>query len=370
MNRLTLAGLATLVSIGFTPPAAAQTTWKYSSWTAPNAPNNRLGTVPLFDLLAKATNGTFTVQNFMGAQLFNNRTTLKGVADGLVDAGTIVPAFTPAELKHNAIITDAPALFTDGWASTGAANEALFFNCPECWGDFEQNKTITLGVYSPGQNYMQCVDDIRSAEDLRGRKVAGVSSMTARWAEVLGQARQQIGPGDLLPALQRRQVDCTMSPLEFLVALSLKDVVRTVVEHPLGAFPAVHLMIVNKGSWAKLSAEHKAALIKQMPPAIARVVAGYNDGEAHARREAMEKGAKFIKLPAIEAPWQKFVQSEENVLVDLAKARGVPESTTRRIVAEHVRLVQKWKGIMDKVGRTRDALATALWDEVFSKLKL
>jgi TRAP-type C4-dicarboxylate transport system substrate-binding protein len=281
-----------------------------------------------------------------------------------------VPAFNPAELKHNAIITDAPALFTDGWAAAGAANEALFFGCPECSADFEKLKIISLGVYSPGQNYMQCVDEIKSLDDLRGKKVAGVSSMTARWAEVLGQARQQIGPGDLLPALQRRQVDCTMSPLEFLFALSLKDVVRTVVERPLGAFPAVHLMIVNRASWDKLSKENKKAVLDEMPDAIARVVAGYNEDDIRARNEAKGKGAKFIELPAIEQPWSKFVESERKVLVDLAKARGVSEEVTTRIVDEHLKLVAKWSKLLDKAGRTKEGFAKTLREEVFSKVKL
>lgn len=364
------AALATLAFMLSAPPVAAQSTsWKYTSWTAPNSPNNRLGTLPLFENLTKKTNGSFKVDNFMGGQLFNNRTTLQGVSEGVADAGVIVPAFNAVELKHNAVITDAPALFTDGWAATGAANEALFFGCPECAEDLKKLKVVSLGVYSPGQNYMQCADELKALEDLSGKKLAGVSSMTARWAEVLGQARQQIGPGDLLPALQRRQVDCTMSPLEFLFALSLKDVVRTVIDRPFGAFPAVHLMLVNQASWGNLSAEHKKALLDEMPDAIARVVAGYNDDEARARKEAMEKGTKFIKLPAIEEPFAKFVESERKVLVELAKARGVSEETTLRIIDEHLRLTEKWSKLMDKVGRTKEGFAKALRDEVYSKVK-
>lgn len=370
-RQLLKTGIAFAVLSALSVPAVAQSTsWKYTSWTAPTSPNNRLGTVPLIESLTKKTNGSFKVENFMGAQLFNNRTTLKGVSDGVADAGVIVPAFNPVELKHNSIITDAPALFTDGWASAGAANEALFFGCPECKSDFEKMNVVSLGIYSPGQNYLQCVDEVKTLEDLRGKKVAGVSSMTARWAEVLGQSRQQIGPGDLLPALQRRQVDCTMSPLEFLFALSLKDVVRTVVERPLGAFPAIHLMLVNQSSWDKLSKEHKQALLDEMPDAIARVVAGYNEDEVRARKEAMEKGAKFIKMPEMEKPWENFVDTERKVLVDLAKARGVPAEVTTRIVDEHLKLTAKWSKLLDKVGRTKESFAKALRDEVFSKVKL
>jgi TRAP-type C4-dicarboxylate transport system substrate-binding protein len=360
-----LGGALTAVS---GPTAAAE--WKYSSWTALTAPNNRLGTIPLIEDVKKETNGGFNIQNFMGGQLFDARSTLKGISEGIVDAGVIVPAFTAAELKHNAIVTDAPPLFTDGWASTGAANEILFHGNPEQMQDFLKLNTITLGVYSPGQSYLQCLDDIQSVDDLKGKKVAGVGSSTARWAAALGQARQQIGPGDLLPAMQRRQVDCTMSPLEFLFALSLKDVVRTVVEHPSGAFPAVHLMVVNKNSWNKLSGAEKQTLIKAMAPAVARVVNGYNNDEERARKEAAAEGAKFVELPALDPMWDKFVQSEKETIIGLAKDRGIAADVAERIIDEHLRLLEKWTAIMDRVGRTREGMEKALWEEVYSKIDL
>lgn len=358
-----------LAGLAATPAVAQKTNWKYTSWTPPSSINNVVGTIPMIQSIEKATNKGFTIQNFMGAQLFNSRTTLKGVADGVADAGVVVPSFTPQELKHAAIINDAVALFTDDWASSGAANEALFTNCPECLKDFHDNNTVTLGVYGGSQNRMQCTVDVSTVDDLRGLKVAGTTSMSARWADELGQVRQLISPGEILSALQRRQVDCTMNPLEFLFTLSLSDVVKTIVERPLGAFPAIHLMVVNRNSWKALDLEYKKLLIAEMPKAIARSAGAYATGNERAYKLAAEKGIKVVEFPILDEKWEKFVKLErEKNVIDLAAARGISAETTNKVLDAHLSLLPKWKKIMDTRGRNEEVLAKALWEEVFSKL--
>lgn len=370
-SRIPFIGLAVglLAGLTITPVAAQKANWKYTSWTPPSSINNVAGTIPLIESVEKKTNKGFTIQNFMGAQLFNSRTTLKGVSDGVADAGVVVPSFTPQELKHAAIINDAVALFTDDWASSGAANEALFTNCPECLKDFHDNDTVTLGVYGGSQNRMQCVVDIATVDDLSGLKVAGTTSMSARWAAELGQVRQMISPGEILPALQRRQVDCTMNPLEFLYTLGLGEVVKTIVERPLGAFPAIHLMVVNRGSWKKLNPEYKKILIEEMPNAIARAAGAYATGHERALKLAAEKGIKVVEFPVLDEKWEKFVKLERSKhVIELAAARGISAEVTNKVLDAHLSLMPKWKKIMDTRGRNKEVLAEALWEEVFSKI--
>src|SRR3970040_711937 len=107
--------------------------FKYSSWTPPPAPNNRFGTVPMFQAIEKETKGTkdeLTFKNFMGAQLFNNFTTLAGVRDGAVDGGVTVPVFNAGELKSHVTFADMQALTRDGYSAAAAGNETLLLNCP------------------------------------------------------------------------------------------------------------------------------------------------------------------------------------------------------------------------------------------------
>lgn len=371
MSKFALTATAAIALTMSASLGANAETWKYSSWTTPTAVNNAKGTVPLFEAIEQKTGKAFNFQNFMGAQLFNSRTTLKGVGDGVVDAGVVVPAFTPQELKHAAIITDAVALFTDEFVSVPAANEALFTTCTDCMADFKANGTISLGAYGGGNLRMQCAIDINSARDLRGLKAAGVSSMTARWAEVLGQSRQQIGPGDILAALQRRQVDCSMSAMEHLTTLSLKDVVKTIVDLPLGAFPAIHLMTINQKSWQRLSLEHKKLIAEETPKAIARATVTYAHGDDEGFKLAKERGIKVVKFPELEKTWADFVELEKSkTIIELAKPRGVSEEAARKVLDAHLALLPKWKGIMDRVGRNEQALAKAMWDEIYSKLDL
>jgi TRAP-type transport system periplasmic protein len=364
-----VASASLMVAAAHGPALAQSATWKYSSWTPPASVNNKDGTIPMFAEIDKRTNKSFAIQNFMGAQLFNNRTTLKGVTDGVVDAGVVVPAFTPQELKHAVVITDAVAMFTDEWISVPAANEALFTTCKECMADFKANGTISLGAYGGGNLRMQCAVPVNSADDLKGLKAAGVSSMTARWAAMLGQTRQQIGPGEILAAMQRRQVDCSMSALEHLLTLSLKDVVKTIVDHPLGAFPAIHLMVINQKSWQNLPMEFKKLVLEETPKAIARSTAAYATGEDQALAVAKERNIKVVKFPAYDKLWAEFVETERSrTIAELGKARGLPEETTNKVLKAHLDLMPKWKAIMDRAGRNQQALAKAMWDEIYSKL--
>jgi TRAP-type C4-dicarboxylate transport system substrate-binding protein len=186
---------------------------------------------------------------------------------------------------------------------------------------------------------------------------------------MLGQTRQQIGPGEILAAMQRRQVDCSMSALEHLLTLSLKDVVKTIVDHPLGAFPAIHLMVINQKSWQNLPMEFKKLVLEETPKAIARSTAAYATGEDQALAVAKERNIKVVKFPAYDKLWAEFVETERSrTIAELGKARGLPEETTNKVLKAHLDLMPKWKAIMDRAGRNQQALAKAMWDEIYSKL--
>src|SRR3972149_1707127 len=119
--------------------------FKYSSWTPPPAPNNRFGTVPMFQAIEKETKGTkdeLTFKNFMGAQLLN---------------------------------------------------------CPECLAEYGKFNAMSLGVYASAPYYLMCNFEFKSMDDLKGKKSTEGNPMFARWSAVLGMSRIQLGPADYLP---------------------------------------------------------------------------------------------------------------------------------------------------------------------------
>jgi TRAP-type C4-dicarboxylate transport system substrate-binding protein len=375
MKRVAIAVLAAALASAtlWASPATAQIKeFRYSSWTPPPAPNNRFGTIPLFETIEKELKGTpdeIVFRNFMGAQLFNNRTTLAGVRDGAVDAGVTVPVFNPGELKAHVTLGELQAITRDGYSAAAASTETLILNCPECIADYAKNNALTLGVYASAPYYMQCNFEIKSLNDLKGRKSAEGNPMFARFAAKLGMSGVQMGPADYLQALQRNTAECIFGPLDWLNAFSLKDVVKTVVmDVHQGVVPAVSMLTMNKNSWAKLSDGQRKAFLKHMPDAIMRVVHGYYADEKRGMDDAKAKGTQFIKLgPDYVKLWEDFKAGDTATVLEGAKKRGVASAET--IVKANIDSLRKWEKIVDEVGQDPKRVADEMRKNVFDKAK-
>lgn len=368
-RRITLLGLAAAMLVSVTATASA-VTLKYSSWTPPPAPNNHYGTVPLFKQLEADTNGSLKFQNFMGAQLFNAFTTLPGVRDGAVDAGVTVPVFNAAELKAHTTMGELQALTRDGWSGAGAGTQLILMDCQECIDDYAKMNSVSLGVYGGAGYFMYCSDDLNQASDLKGKKLGDGSAVFARFAKQIGMSRIQMGPGDYLQAMQRGTVDCVVGPKEWLFALSLADVSKTIINNvQLGVFATVSLMTFNTASWNKLSTEHKKAIVDRMPEAIARTVNGYYENEKKGEAAARKRGVKFADFGSEwQKMWDDFAASEPKAIAEAAKGRGA--KTADEIVDMSIKALKKWEGIVDKEGQNEAAFAKSLQDHVYSKVKL
>jgi TRAP-type C4-dicarboxylate transport system substrate-binding protein len=345
--------------------------WKYSSWTPPNAPNNRFGSIPFMENVTKATNGEVTFKNFMGSQLFNAMTTLQGIRDGVVDAGVTVPAFNAAELKYHTMIAEMQGFTRDGYSAAGAATETVLLNCPECMAEYDKNNTRMLGTYSSPTWYMQCAFEPKTVADLKGTKLgaAGTAS-NARLAAAFGQTRITGGPGDYLQSMTNRAIDCVIGPKEWLKSISLKDAVKTVIDNQgVGHFVAISIMTVNKNSWAKLTDKQRAAFLAEMPRAIARTTHGYHAEEELGAKEGQAKGVKFVSLgQEFVEVWQRYLKTERGDVIEQGKKVGI--ANAEDLVSRYEKNIKKWEAIIDRVGKSEEALAKALQDEVFSKVKM
>jgi TRAP-type C4-dicarboxylate transport system substrate-binding protein len=264
---------------------------------------------------------------------------------------------------------DMQALLRDGYSAAAANTETLLLDCPQCLADYNKNNAIILGVYSTSPYYMQCAFDVKSMDDLKGKKSAAGSPVFARFAAVLGMTRLQLPPSELLQALQRGTTDCIYGPKDWLFAFSLKDAVKTVIEDiTLGTVPAVSMLTINKNSWAKLSPRQREAFLKQMPDAIMRVTHGYYSDEKRGEDEARAKGAKFVKIgPAFAKAWTDFAATEEKTVLEGAKKRGVADA--EKLVKTHIANIDKWKGIVDKIGPDPVKLSAELRSRIFDKVK-
>jgi TRAP-type C4-dicarboxylate transport system substrate-binding protein len=364
------AGLASVLVAGVAEAQVKE--FKYSSWTPPPAPNNRFGSIPYFEAIEKELKGTkdeITFKNFMGAQLFNAFTTLAGVRDGVVDAGVTVPVYNAGELKAHVTLGELQAPTRDGYAVAAASTETLLLNCPECAEDYKRNKSFSLGVYSSAPYRMMCNFDVKSMDDLKGKKTAEGNPMFARFSATLSMGRIQMGPADYLQALQRGTADCVFGPEDWLNAFSLKDAVKTVISDvELGMVPAVSIMTINLSSWAKLSEKQREVFIKHYPDAIMRTVHGYYTDATRGANDAKAKGVKFVSIgDNFKKAWEDFRAKDPEAVIAGAKKRGV--GSAEQIVKANLDAIKKWEGIVGKTGRDPAKLAAEMRKEIYAKVK-
>lgn len=351
-------------------PASADT-FKFSSWTPPPAPNNRLGTVPMFEKITAETAGTeneMKFENFMGGQLFNAFTTLAGIRDGVVDGGILVPGYNSAELKTHTTMGELQALAREGFAAAAAGTETLLKNCPDCLSEYGAMNALPLGVYATAPYHLMCNFELTSMDQLQGKRSAEGNPMFNRWAAKLGMSRQGLPPNEFQQALARGSVDCVFAPKDWLVAFSLADVVKTVVDDVShGVFPAVVMMAVNTNTWNNMSAGRQAILKQEIPVALMNVVQGYYDDEVKGTELALANGAKFISLgDGFAQAWAEFQEAEAAEVLAAAEARGATNAAA--VVEANIALLEEWDAIVAELNKDPAAIAQRLYERVFADL--
>jgi TRAP-type C4-dicarboxylate transport system substrate-binding protein len=369
MSKSISLALGAVLALSAAPAFAAEFT--YSSWTPPPAPNNRLGTVPMFERIQERLAGTedaITFQNFMGAQLYNSGTTLAGIRDGAVDGGVLVPAYNSAELKTHVTLGETQALIPDGFAGAAAATETLLLHCPDCLAEYAEQNVLPMGTYASTPYYTMCNFEVGSIADLQGKRSAEGNPMFNRWAAKIGMSRQSLAPPEMQQALQRGTVDCVFAPKDWLVAYSLADVVKSVVDDvPHGAFSAVVMMAMNRDTWNNMTEGQREAFRQEVPKALMQVTNGYYVDEERGMEAARANNIKMVELGEEYARlWAEFQDEERAEIISAANARGATSAET--VLDANIALLDEWEGIVEELGKDPAAIADRLYERVFTRL--
>ena len=114
----------------------------YGSWVSPKHGINADALPVLFNGVKKDTNGSITWKLVAGGALVKGRSTLAGIRDGLIDAGLGISVFSAKKTPTTAMIHSTLIGGSDNVAVTGAQNETVLLNCPQCLKEWNKNNTI------------------------------------------------------------------------------------------------------------------------------------------------------------------------------------------------------------------------------------
>ena len=125
----------------------------------------------------------------------------------------------------------------------------------------ERHGSMILSSFTWPEQDFYCRGDIKSIEDLRGKKVRVQGTSQADLVKALGGSAVTIAFGEVVPALEKGVVDCGITGTMPAYKAKWPEVTNTFYRLPVGF--TVGLWVVNLNAWNKLSPDTRTFLQKQ-----------------------------------------------------------------------------------------------------------
>lgn len=307
---------------------------------------------------------------FLGPEVVNLGQMKDALQTGLVDVGNLLPLYFPAELPNFALAGELSLSAKDPHAM-GAALTEYTVNCASCQQEMSDFGIVFLGSGSSDPYMLLTKEPVRTAEDLAGLRLRSGGAPYSRWAEHFGATPVSISVLETFEAMSQGTIDGTMASIGDLLAFRLVELVKYATPVPLGTYFSTSNYATAKATWADMSVEERAALLKAANRGNANFTQrwGY-DFAGIARGAANEAGIEFLEADAsLTEAAADFAVADRETAAEISKERfGMDDADAR--VAEFIALVEKWEAISDEVGHDRDAMIQRVWDEVWSKVDL
>jgi TRAP-type C4-dicarboxylate transport system substrate-binding protein len=366
-KKIILAAIIGALGIAAAGPAAAREL-KFNMFQPPRTLEAKVYD-DFFAELAKATNGSLTTKVFAGGQLLNGPGTLKGIKDGVVDGGFVVPSLNLGELKHIAMVPDMLPWVTNSQVAAAAGLETILIDCAECKQEQKNLNVVFLGGHGPTSWNLMCAKPVSNLADFKGRKVRVTGSSATRMIRALGGVAVLLPPPEIASALSGGQIDCAVGPNAWLADYSLWDSVKQVIDLDLGVYHGLGLFVTNAKTLASFTPQERKAYVGLMAKYGVIATDRYVEQQREVRETAAKRGIQFFKPGKdFTDALAKFRAEDLPRLAEDFKARGVADPD--KLMKQHLAAIDKWTKIVEKTGGDRPALIKAINDEIYNKLGL
>lgn len=363
MRLATLALVA--AAVGFAQPVAARDL-SYASPLPAAHVNHTAGLEPFFERLREKTDGELDYELFVGGAMGGPKETLKAVRDYVADSAQITPAYLVSDIPLSASLAAMMVLADDPKVFAAAYNDTMLVGCEACREEYTQHNIEPLAWYSTGTYYLMCSSPVTSIAEASGKKIRATSRM-GELVEGWGAVPVSITTSEMYEAMQRGQADCTVGSASWLNDYNLKDVVRSVVDAPLGAYMGSQIFNMNADVWSDLSDEHRAAVLENLPGLVADIVfANVTDSEAALETLKAEGVPLTPGDEALTTSLQEIRAGEYDKAIADGEEAGI--ASIADVVGRLRDNVEKWRAIVAETGDDKEAYRQALWEEIYSKL--
>lgn len=125
----------------------------------------------------------------------------------------------------------------------------------------EKHNAIILGTHTWPEQDFYCRGDVKSVEDLKGKKVRVQGTSQADLVSAFGATGVTIAFGEVVPALEKGVVDCGITGTMPAYKAKWPEVTNSLFRMPVG-FTA-GMLVANLTMWNKLSPETRALVQKE-----------------------------------------------------------------------------------------------------------
>jgi TRAP-type C4-dicarboxylate transport system substrate-binding protein len=321
--------------------------------------------------LAKLSKGTLTMKVLAGGQVVSLSNTLANLRDGTIDAGFVVPTFTRKELKHVNVLYDTEVFGDDPAAITGAANETLLLDCPDCVKDFHDNGAVYIGSFGNNDKGLICRKEVKTLADVNGLKIRAVGATTRLIAD-MGGVPVVMGPPEATTALERGTIDCVHGVLTWLKNFGYWDVAKYMLETPLGSPRTISSVVYSRRAWNTLSAAEKKIAVDAVPMHLAHMVFDVNvQADDRLKEKAIkEKHVKFDEGGQDFKDFMAKFRQKEMVQIPKIDSEKLGVTNADQIFKAFIKNLDKWEKLAKAQDLKHDMnkMAAAYKTEIYDKL--
>lgn len=293
-------GGATLTTTAATTANAA-TTLRYAEF-GPNRGWRAVVQKWLLTELEKRSNGELKLKTTFGGALIKPRAVLRGVGSGLADMGTIVGAYTPAQMV-NYRIGDIPTGNDDPWVGLRAMHEVASTN-PVVKAEFDRQNVVYIGNFTSSTILLSCKNPVTKLTDLKGLKVRANPPHSAVFKKYGGVILSMPFP-EIYQALDKGIIDCAQTYWIVYYAYKHNEVAKHVTALRWSQNMGFGI-IMNRDKFMKLSPANQK-ILKDIGRDMSDFVARLTMAQTAKLKKAIA-GDKSVKVHYLDPASQKELE--------------------------------------------------------------
>lgn len=174
---------------------------------------------------------------------------------------------------------------------------------------------------------------------------------------------------EVFESISQGTLDGSVSSLSDLLTLRLMEVIKNATLISIGTYHGTSSFTASKTTWVQLSAEEREQLARAANLGAVQMTQawGYELADK-ALNAAKEAGLTAVTpSPILKEASNAYALEDVKIAAQLAKENyGIDDADD--LIAEFIRLVEKWQGIVDETGLDPDAIAARVQAEVWDKV--